>query len=50
MNCSLETVEEVNYNTKIFNFKLPRASHMIIPTGHHIRIKAKNQEGTIIAM
>ena len=50
MNCPLEAVEEVNYNTKIFTFKLPSASHMIIPTGHHIKIKAKSQEGTVVCM
>ena len=50
MNCPLETVVEVNYNTKVFTFKLPSASHMIVPTGHHIRIKAKNQEGTVISI
>ena len=48
MNCSLETAEELNYNSKMFTFKLPGASHMIIPTGHHIRIKAKGQNGMII--
>lgn len=47
MNCPLETVEEVNYNTKIFTFKVPNASHMIVPTGHHIRIKAKSQDGML---
>ena len=46
MNCALKTIKEVTHNTKMFTFKLPGASHMIVPTGHHIRLKAKNQEGT----
>ena len=45
MYCPLGMVEDINHNTKIFTFKLPGASHMIIPTGHHIRIKGKDQEG-----
>ena len=48
MNCPLEMVEEITHNTKIFTFKLPGASHMVIPTGHHIRIKGKDQEGIVI--
>ena len=48
MNCPLEMVEEITHNTKIFTFKLPGASHMVIPTGHHIRIKGKDQEGSYI--
>ena len=48
MNCSLEAAEEINYNSKMFTFKLPGASHMVIPTGHHIRIKAKSQNGMIM--
>lgn len=45
MNCSLKMVEEINYNTKMFIFKLPGASHMIVPTGQHIKIKGKTPEG-----
>ena len=41
MKCTLKSVNEVNHNTKIFTFKLPGASHMIIPTGYHVSIKAK---------
>lgn len=48
MSCSLGVVESVNYNTKMFTFKLSGASHMIVPTGHHVRVKAKNQQGTYI--
>ena len=43
MKCTLKSVREVNYNTKIFTFKLPGASHMIIPTGHHVNMKAKHK-------
>ena len=46
MNCALEKVENVNYNTKVFAFKLPGASRMIVPTGHHISIKAKDKQGS----
>lgn len=48
MNCSLKMIEEINYNTKMFTFKLPGASHMIVPTGHHIRIKGKGEDGTYL--
>ena len=48
MNCPLGMVEDINHNTKMFTFKLPGASHMIVPTGHHIRIKGKDQEGSYI--
>ncbi|XP_065920398.1 cytochrome b5 reductase 4-like isoform X2 [Dysidea avara] len=44
MKCTLKSVNEVNHKTKTFIFKLPGASHMIIPTGHHVSIKAK-QDG-----
>ena len=46
MSCCLEKVENVNYNTKLFTFKLPGSSHMIVPAGYHISIKAKNKQGT----
>ena len=48
INCSLEKEADVNYNTKLFTIKLPGASHMIVPTGHHISIKAKDKQGTYI--
>ena len=50
MNCSLEKEEDVNYNTKLFTFKLPGASHMIVPAGHHISIKAKDNQGMYCIM
>ena len=46
MTCSLEKEEDVNYNTKLFTFKLPGASHMIVPAGHHISIKVKDKQGS----
>ena len=47
MSFSLEAVESVNYNSKMFTFKLPGASYVIVPIGHHVRVKAKNQQGAI---
>ena len=46
MTCCLKKEENVNYNTKEFTFKLPGASHMIVPAGHHISIKAKDKQGS----
>ena len=46
MNCSLTNEENVNYNTKLFTFMLPGGSHMIVPVGHHISIKAKDKQGS----
>jgi len=48
ISCSLEAVESVNYNTKMFTFKLPGASRMIVPTGHHVSIKSKDQQGMYV--
>ena len=50
LSCCLETVESITYNTKMFTFKLPGASYVIVPTGHHVRVKAKDQQGIYIAM
>ena len=43
MVSTLQSVQSVNHNTKLFTFELPTGSHMIVPMGYHIKIKANNE-------
>lgn len=40
MKCSLQSVTSVSHNTKLFTLELPAGSHMIVPIGYHVKIKA----------
>ena len=40
MKSCLHSVTAVSHNTKLFTLKLPAESHMVVPTGYHIKIKA----------
>ena len=37
---TIESIESVSHDTKLFTVKLPEASFMLVPTGHHVSIKA----------
>ena len=37
--CTVESITEVTHDTKLFTVKLPRGSHFIVPTGHHVQLK-----------
>ena len=39
---SLRSVTSITHNTKLFTLELPAGSHMIVPMGHHIKIKASD--------
>jgi len=43
MSTTLQSVQSVSHNTKLFTFKLPAGSHMIVPMGYHVKIKADNE-------
>ena len=40
MKCTLQSVTSVSHNTKLFTLELPAGSHMLVPMGHHVKIKA----------
>ena len=40
MKCRLQSVTSVSHNTKLFTLELPAGSHMIVPIGYHVKIKA----------
>lgn len=40
MKCTLRSVTSVSHNTKLFTLELPAGSHMIVPIGYHVKIKA----------
>ena len=37
---TIESIESVTHDTKLFTVRLPEASFMLVPTGHHVSIKA----------
>ena len=41
---SLQSVTSITHNTKLFTLELPAGSHMIIPVGYHIKIKASGND------
>lgn len=43
MTSTLQSVQSVSHNTKLFTFELPAGSHMIVPMGYHIKIKANDE-------
>lgn len=43
MKSRLHSVTAVSHNTKLFTLELPAESHMVVPTGYHIKIKADNE-------
>ena len=40
MKCTLQCVTPVSHNTKLFTLELPAGSHMLVPIGHHVKIRA----------
>lgn len=43
MKSTLQSVTSISHNTKLFTLELPAGSHMVVPTGYHIKIKADNE-------
>ena len=37
---TIESIQSVSHDSKLFTVRLPEASFMLIPTGHHVSIKA----------
>ncbi|KAM4771047.1 cytochrome b5 reductase 4 [Rhinophrynus dorsalis] len=37
--CRLASKKDVNHNTKLFCFELPRGCHLQVPVGHHVYLK-----------
>ena len=46
-DCTVESIKTVTHDTKLFTVKLPQASFLSVPTGHHVAIRA-NINGTIL--
>lgn len=42
--CTITSIENITHDTKLYTLSLPPTTHMAIPVGHHIKIKA-NENG-----
>lgn len=49
--CTVESIKTVTHDTKLFTVRLPQASFLSVPTGHHVAIRANvNGRGLLVAL
>lgn len=49
--CTVESIKTVTHDTKLFTVRLPQASFLSVPTGHHVTIRANvNGRGLLVAL